>query len=91
MKLHVTFGCTEQGFPTKFESDNREFAAQFGSVNTVTVGAEDYAGSYEVTPKVDSQTLPTEKRIMKQDLIVKEIPCYAVSNQFGQTIVIGGS
>ena len=91
MRINVTFDSKEQRFSAGFEDAEKRFSANFGDVTVVTAGAEEYAGSYEVTPKVESQILPTEDRIMKQNLTVKEIPYYAVSNNFGQTIVIGGN
>lgn len=60
--------------------------------NTVIVngmGADPYLGSYEVTPKNYEQVLPTKYKGMKDDLKVKEIPYFEVSNQFGTTLVIG--
>lgn len=51
---------------------------------------EKYEGSYKVTPMVTSQTLATENRLMKENVTIKEIPFYEVSNSFGgDTIVIG--
>lgn len=56
----------------------------------VSVGGEPYEGEYEVTPKVSSQTLPTAKKLMKDDVTVKAIPYFGVSNPAGgQTIYIG--
>jgi hypothetical protein len=49
-----------------------------------------YDGTSEVTPRVDSQILPTAQKIMKEDLTVKAIPYYDVSNSSGgSTIFIG--
>lgn len=36
--------------------------------------APEYAGPYEVTPKVDAQTLETAGKIMTQDIKVSKIP-----------------
>lgn len=56
----------------------------------VSVGGESYEGEYEVTPKVLSQTLPTAKKLMKDDVMIKAIPYFDVSNHAGgQTIYIG--
>lgn len=49
-----------------------------------------YPGPYEVTPRIQKQTLPTENKKMKADVLVKEIPAAKVSNQFGTTMIIGG-
>ena len=52
--------------------------------------AESYEGEYEVTPTVEKQTLQTAKKIMKEDVTVKEIPYAEVSNPAGGTTVIIG-
>lgn len=91
MRINVTFDYKEQRFSAGFEDVEKRFSANFEDITVVTAGAEEYTESYEITPGVERQTLPTEKKLMKQDLIVKEIPYYAVSNNFGQTIIIGGS
>ena len=52
--------------------------------------AELYEGKYEVTPTVEKQTLQTAKKIMKEDVTVKEIPYAEVSNPAGGTTVIIG-
>lgn len=48
-----------------------------------------YNGSYEVIPKVDSQTLETKEKIMADDLEISSIPYFETSNQYGYTIYIG--
>ena len=48
---------------------------------------EQYAGPYEVVPKVNSQTLSTARKMMRDDITVREVPYYEVSNQFGGNTV----
>ncbi len=49
-----------------------------------------YSGSYDVTPKVISQTLPTKNLVMSDDISVKAIPAYRVTNAAnGDTFTIG--
>lgn len=49
-----------------------------------------YKGEYEVTPKLGSQTLDTDGKVMVEDLIVHEIPVVKTTNiQGGQTVLIG--
>ena len=43
----------------------------------------DYTGSYEVTPKLMDQTLPTNNKSMTRDLVIKEVPVARVSNPSG--------
>lgn len=66
-------------------------------LNKVTVVAdviggnvEEYKGQYEVTPKVEEQTLLTAQKVMRNDIKIKEIPFFEVSNNSGgKTIFIG--
>lgn len=48
---------------------------------------EQYTGPYEVVPKVNSQTLSTARKMMRDDITVREVPYYEVSNQFGGNTV----
>ena len=49
-----------------------------------------YRDSYEVTPAVDEQIVPTAQKYMENNLTVKAIPYYDVSNPSGgNTIFIG--
>ena len=49
-----------------------------------------YEGSYDITPKVNPQTMQTKNKAMKDDVFIRQIPCEAVSNGSGTTITIGG-
>lgn len=46
-----------------------------------------YEGDYEVTPKVREQTLPTADRLLLEDVRIKEIPYFDVSNSSGGSTV----
>lgn len=57
----------------------------------IPTGYKYFTGSYEVTPKVESQMLETKDKLMSKDVHIKSIPYYEVSNpQGGTTIIIGG-
>lgn len=63
------------------------------TVTTDVIGGDvaEYKGSYEVTPSLDEQTLPTSRKVMREDVIIKEIPITKVSNTSGgNTVIIGG-
>ena len=49
----------------------------------VYMGGDPYEGPYDVTPKVTAQTLPTAKKLMREDVSVREIPYFDVSNPAG--------
>ena len=42
-----------------------------------------YEGEYEVTPRVDKQTLPTAKKFLTEDVTINKIPYFEVSNNSG--------
>lgn len=53
------------------------------------VAQETYSGSYNVTPKITSQILETQMKLMLQNLSVAAIPYFETSNKSGKTIIIG--
>ena len=61
------------------------------TTDVLTGDAEEYKGSYEVTPKLEEQTLQTASKVMRNDVKIKEIPITTVSNSSGgNTVIIGG-
>ena len=67
-------------------------------INTISIGFNvggtsqipPYDGEYEVIPKTyDEQVLPTRNKRMINNLTVKKIPQYEVSNDSGYTLIIG--
>ena len=52
--------------------------------------APPYEGEYDVIPKVSEQTLPTANKLLSNDVTIKEIPYFEVSNSSGgNTVFIG--
>lgn len=49
----------------------------------VYLGGEPYEGPYDVTPKVTAQTLKTAQKFMREDVSVRAIPYFDVSNPAG--------
>jgi len=57
---------------------------------TAVVSAPEYAGPYDITPLFSAQTLPTAKRLLQQNITIKKIPQYEVTNDSnGYTLIIG--
>ena len=54
------------------------------------IGYINYNGTYEITPKTKEQIIETENKHMSRNMLIKEIPFYEVSNEKGETIIIGG-
>ena len=77
-------------------SNNINIVGSLTSINSIVGGIDlggaeypDYSGEYEITPQVESQTLPTRNKILRENMEVKEIPYYETSNEYGNTIYIG--
>ena len=89
MKINVRISEDQQTFNAKFRQDCLSFNANFGEIHRSTeyVGGNPFDGDYTVTPKVDSQTMPTKGRIMLDDVTIKAIPFFNVSNNSGGSTV----
>lgn len=85
MNMDFEFPETARTFDPEFVETSETFSADFGTIQTVTefVGGDPYAGDYTVTPKVDAQTMPTKNKVMLDDVTIREIPIYEVSNNSG--------
>ena len=47
-----------------------------------------FLGEYEVTPKVDAQTMPCAGKKMLKDVDIKAIPFFETTNEAGTTVYI---
>lgn len=71
--------------------ETQEFILDVEPAVTVNSGGDPYLGVYEVTPKLDQETvLKTAKKVLSKDVTVKKIPQYEVSNEAGGTTFIIG-
>lgn len=65
-----------------------------GSVHikdTIKQEIDYYAGDYNITPSVETQTLETAEKTMRDDLVIQAIPYAEVTNSAnGITVTIGG-
>lgn len=77
----------------KFSEINQTIKANFGETQAVTeiVGGEPYDGKYSVTPRVTEQTLPTKHKVMTDNMTIREIPFFNVSNTSGGSTAYIGS
>jgi hypothetical protein len=85
MRMNVAFHKNDARFDVQFAQQPARFDTGFNNIQIVAERnvADLYAGSYEVTPEVDAQTLSTAKKLMTEDLTVKAIPFFDVSNNSG--------
>lgn len=88
--FNVEFTETSSRFDLIFGESSAEFSVDFGEINTIHSGGVSYKGDYTVTPKVTEQILPTANALLKEDIFVKSIPFFDVSNLAGgSTVYIG--
>lgn len=79
-------------FSVKFNSIDRRFNMGFQSVQVVSgkPDVEHYEGKYEVVPAVTAQQLETKQKFLTEDIKIREIPFFNVSNTSGgSTVYIG--
>jgi hypothetical protein len=83
----------KQSFVAEFGETRQLFVAKLGELQAVTeyVGGELYDGEYVATPKVDEQTMPTKDKVLIDDVTIKSIPFFDVSNTSGGSTVYIGS
>lgn len=92
MLLHVEFKEMQQLIPAEFKEMQQLIPTEFKNTQVVhdKLDIELYTGSYDITPKINAQTLNTANKYMTEDVSVRAIPFYSVDNvQKGQTIIIG--
>lgn len=78
-------------------SSNSNLIAKVENINnldaSLNIGGSgsylDYSGSYDIIPNQNNQTLQTENRVLRQDLLVEKIPYFETSNDYGKTVYIG--
>ena len=90
--MKVAFSENKMQFAAQLNAggeDVKRLDATFKDYQAVTIYQEvdPYNGSYEVTPKVEAQTMPTAQKLMTQDVTIKAIPIYNVSNSSGGSTV----
>ena len=57
--------------------------------SAIIVGGIPYGGAYEVTPSSETQTLPTESRMLAQNIVVNPVPSnYGLFTWDGSTITV---
>ena len=89
MILKVKFTEITKNIPVKFVESGGTLHAKMGEIHHVTeyIGGEQYNGAYEVTPKLEAQTLPTKDKVLTDNMTIKEIEIHRVKNSSGGTTI----
>ncbi len=85
MRFDVTFRELDKKLNVDFHTRNEQIKVDFEHLQVVSdnVGADYYKGDYTVTPKVEKQELATCKKFLTENVKIKEIPFFEVSNLEG--------
>lgn len=74
----------------KLTTTNKTMIGAINELNSKQQNVDYYDGDYTVTPKVEKQELATRQKLLTEDVKIKEIPFFEVSNnEGGQTVFIG--
>ena len=71
-------------FHVGMEEDGR-FSVKLGEYLDYKKSNDIYDGEYTVTPKMTPTTLPTNGKVMEDDVLVLSIPMYETTNHTGGT------
>nr|DAX72666.1 MAG TPA: hypothetical protein [Caudoviricetes sp.] len=92
MRLEVSFRVLNKNLDVDFSAKDKKLNAEFQCFQRITEqgDVDYYDGSYTVTPKVEKQELATRQKFLTENVKIKEIPFFEVSNlEGGQTVFIG--
>lgn len=79
---------TDKTFTAKFAEKGNGFEVGVQGLQNVIVGGADvYTGEYVATPKTTEQMLETKDKLMKNNVTIKQIPYFDVSNTSGGSTV----
>lgn len=89
MTLDIRFKELTERLNIQFTEVEEQFHLKFRETTPIThyVGGTPYEGAYDVTPTVEGKQLPTAQKVMLEDLIIKAIPRYDVTNLAGGTTI----
>lgn len=92
MRLNVIFKELDKKLNVTFKELDKKLNVKFQDFQIISdnTDVEHYIGSYSVTPKVTEQKLVTRRKYMSDDVTIKAIPFFEVSNvEGGATVYIG--
>ena len=89
-EVTVTVSATVDELSLTCASEETAISVTLVSGDMVDVEYPTYPGPYEATPRVAAQSLKTSGQAMTDDVTIKAIPIYEVSNAYGTTVNIGG-
>lgn len=92
MLFEAKFRQTDQKLNIDIKQNGKVFGTTFRNFQKVTEkpDVEYYAGTYDITPTVDEQSLETKDKYLTENVRIQEIPYFDVGNTAGgSTVYIG--
>lgn len=85
MTLTIEFAEITRAFKVALEEITHAFGVDMGEVQHVTeyIGGEEYKGEYVAIPTTEEQQFATKGKVMRDNMTVKKIPFFNVSNTSG--------
>lgn len=90
MEISVQFEELDQSIDVEFRGNEKKtLDVSFGEFQQVTeyVGGKEYKGDYVATPTTEEQVFKTKGMVLLDDMTVKSIPFFNVSNTSGGNTV----
>lgn len=85
--IKINLSIQNDKVPVPLDISNNNEAIQFGTdvkIEPKFIGAEEYDGSYTITPLAyEDQVLETENKLCVNDIVVKRVPKWKTSNTSG--------
>lgn len=86
-KLQANLRRPDKDLTAAIRAPEEVLDADLPGTLVITVDRESYDGPYEITPKVEAQTMATKGKVMRDNVTVLEVPVYRVANPSGGTTV----
>lgn len=89
MTLDVEFEEVTHAFAVELKEITHAFAVDMGEVQHVTeyIGGEEYKGEYIAVPTTEEQVFNTKGKVLLDNMTVRKIPYFNVSNSSGGNTV----
>lgn len=91
LRIDVAFKQTRQALELDMAAGDQTLELTFDNFQRVDGTADYYDGTYDVTPLITAQQLPTRSKTMRDDVRIDMIPTREIPNAAGGvTFIVGG-
>lgn len=91
LRIDVAFKQTRQALELDMAAGDQTLELTFDNFQRVDGTTDYYDGTYDVTPLITAQRLPTRSKTMRDDVRIDMIPTREIPNAAGGvTFIVGG-